>query len=103
MARDLRSLTGEMVEWISRLIPDQKRDSFNTAIKMQEELSELLHALHTGDGGVGSECADILVLLLDVAYLNGIDLEQSFAAKMQINRDRSWVEKNGALKHETDR
>lgn len=102
MARDLASLTEEMVTWISGHIPDSERDSFNTAIKMQEELSELLHALHTGDGDVGAECADLLVLLLDVAYLNGVNLEQEFGVKMHINRHRDWVKKSGALKHEAD-
>lgn len=97
--RDIKSLTGEVVEWISRLIPDSRRDSFNTTIKMQEELSELLLAQYSGQGDIGEECADCLVLLLDIAYLNKIDLQAEFEKKMEANRRRAWDERAGSLRH----
>ncbi len=90
-------LAETVAEWIEPLVP--QRDSMNTCIKMTEEVSELMHAIHTKDGNVGEECADVLILLLDVAKLNGIDLEHEFVRKMRINYSRNWVRKNGALKH----
>ena len=97
MTRPLVSLTNEVVEWIDPLLP--KRSSFDTAIKLVEEASELLHAIHH-KGDVGQECADVLVLLLDIANLHGIDLQEAFEDKMAINRSRKWAERQGTLKHE---
>ncbi len=88
--------TNEVDNWISPLLPD--RSSFDTAIKLVEEASELLHAIHH-HSDVGQECADILILLLDVAHLHGVDLASEFSKKMEINRKRSWTERQGTLKH----
>ena len=99
MIRDLDSLTAEMELWISQVLPE--RSPFDTATKIVEEASELLHALHH-KGDVASECADILVLLLDVALLEGFDLQEAFEKKMEINRNRTWERRNGSLKHQAD-
>lgn len=99
MRRDLDSLTGEMESWVGHILPE--RSPFDTAIKLVEEASELLHALHHG-GDVATEAADILVLLLDVALLEGFDLQAAFEEKMEINRNRNWKQKQGCLKHEAD-
>jgi NTP pyrophosphatase (non-canonical NTP hydrolase) len=92
----LHHATNEVDNWISPLLPD--RSSFDTAIKLVEEASELLHAIHHV-GDVGQECADILILLLDVAHLHGVNLTIEFAKKMEINRKREWTERQGTLKH----
>lgn len=100
----IREMTAQVVEWIDPLIPNDERDSMNTCIKMTEEVSELMHAIHCGKSvlDIGQECADVLILLLDVAFLNNVDLERHFHAKMNTNMLRSWKEKNGSLKHEAD-
>lgn len=97
----IREMTAQVVEWIDPLIPNNERDSMNTCIKMTEEVSELMHAIHCGDSAlnIGGECADVLILLLDVAFLNNVDLERMFHIKMNTNMLREWHEKNGALKH----
>lgn len=95
----LQQMTKEVVEWVQRLLPDEMRDPVNTAIKLQDEVGELLHALYTGDGSVGEEVADAMVLLLDIAYLKGINVEKEFYAKMVRNKKRRWDLKNGSLKH----
>ena len=100
MRRDLDSLPVEMELWVGRILPE--RDSYDTATKIVEEASELLHALHHR-GDVAEEAADILVLLLDVALLEGFDLQKAFEAKMEINRNRTWNLRNGSLSHEADR
>jgi len=99
--RSLDDLTEEMADWIKWILP--ARDPFDTAIKLVEETSELLHALHHDEGNVAEECADILVLLLDVALLTGVDLQAAFEEKMEINRNRTWKLKQGCLTHETNR
>jgi len=86
-----------VVSWISQLLPH--RDPFNAAIKLASEVSELQHVLHTGDGNVGIEISDCLILLLDIAHLTGSNIEENFRQKMKINRKRKWKEKMGTLKH----
>lgn len=89
-----------VVDWICPLLPDRFRDPMNTAIKLAEEVAELQHSIYMKDGDAGQECADILILLVDVAYLLEIDLEAEFDKKMKINMAREWKSQKGALKHE---
>lgn len=95
---NIKMMQGMVVEWISPLLPD--RQPMATAVKMTEELSELMGAMLHEDKNIGEECADVLILLLDIAYLNGVDISEEFWEKMKINRSRNWVPKQGALKHE---
>ena len=98
----IEEMTEEVVDWVGEFIPDEDRNPFNTAIKMSEEVAELLHALYSdeSDKAVADECADILILLLDVAHLYEIDLTAAFKRKMDINRDRQWKHRNGSLFHD---
>jgi len=95
-------MTEEVVNWIDQLVPRSDRDSMNTCVKLTEEVSELMHAIYTGDGNVGEECADILVLLLDIAALHDVDLAEAFYTKMDTNKARRWTRVRGALRHEHD-
>lgn len=99
---DIDLMTNEVLDWIRPFLPDDVRDPMHTCIKMTEEVSELAHALYSGEGSIAEECADILILLVDVAHMNGVDLRAAFTEKMERNRRRSWCKKNGALKHEAD-
>ena len=92
------SMTSEVVEWISVIIPD--RDPMNTAIKMAEEVAELQHSIYVNDGDAGQELADVLILLVDVSFLLGINLADEFNKKMEINKNRRWNKEKGCLKHE---
>ena len=98
MDSSLPPMTDEVVEWVSEIFPD--RHPMHTTIKMVEEVSELMDAVFTGGRNVGEECADVLILLLDIAHLTGVDLQEEFKNKMAINRSRKWVKRNGALKHD---
>jgi hypothetical protein len=40
-----------------------------------------------------------LILLLDIAYLHGVNLPNEFNKKMLINSGREWTERQGTLKH----
>lgn len=94
----LPPMTNEVVEWVSEIFPD--RHPMHTTIKMVEEVSELMDAIFIGGRNIGEECADVLILLLDIAHLTGVDLQEEFKNKMAINRNRKWVKRNGALKHD---
>lgn len=93
----LSRMTEEVVSWIGPLLPC--RDPFDTTIKMASELSELQHAIHTGDGDVGEECADVMILFLDLINLLNIDIEDELLKKMWVNRGRAWEKRMGTLKH----
>lgn len=92
----------EVAEWIRPLLPDAERDPVNTCIKLSEEAAELMHALYTSENkdSVAEECADIMVLLLDIAFLTEVNLAEAFKLKMTINRGRVWNKEKGCLKHE---
>lgn len=98
MDNSLPPMTDEVVEWVSEIFPD--RHPMHTTIKMVEEVSELMDAIFAGGKNIGEECADVLILLLDIAHLTGVDLQEEFKNKMAINRSRKWVKRNGALKHD---
>lgn len=98
MDNSLPPMTDEVVEWVSEIFPD--RHPMHTTIKMVEEVSELMDAIFAGGRNIGEECADVLILLLDIAHLTGVDLQKEFKNKMAINRSRKWVKRNGALKHD---
>ena len=59
-----------------------------------------MDAVLTGGRNVGEECADVLILLLDIAHPTGVDLHREFKNKMAVNRNRKWTKRNGALKHD---
>ena len=96
---DTYAMTVQVVDWIKPMIPDAERDSMNTAIKMADEVSELQHAIYTKGKNVGEELADVMILLLDIAYLHKVDIAAEFASKMEINQNRRWKERNGSLTH----
>jgi NTP pyrophosphatase (non-canonical NTP hydrolase) len=55
------------------------------------ELDELAEAVRAGDGAaIGSEAADVAILLHRLVALAGRDLAAEVDAKMKINRARQW-------------
>lgn len=95
ITKSLPQLQQEIGEWADKLIPN--RTAHNALTKMvMEEIPELIA------GGLADplEIADIGILLLDVAYLQGVNIEQAIEDKMNINRGRDWdVDKNTGLMH----
>ena len=96
------AMTKEVVDWVRGHLPDDKRDPVNACIKAIQELGELQHAIYTGDGNVGEECADVMAVLLDIIHLTNTDITTEYYAKMRVNKCRRWSIVNGALKHIKD-
>lgn len=96
----IEKMQEHVVEWIELLIPERDRDPMATCIKLSEEVNELVYEHYTGGDGIGEEVADCLILLLDIAYMNDVDITEEFLKKMAINRNRKWKTKNGSMKHE---
>ncbi len=96
---DLAAMMSEQANWVAPLLPN--RDVRKTCIKLSTEAAELLEAvvLNGSKSDIEKEAGDVLVLLLDICYLKGIDLDKAFRRTMDINYEREWVAKNGSLTH----
>lgn len=95
---DLRDMQAAQAEWISGLLPD--RDVRRTVIKLSSEVSELLESVIVGPReAVAGEVADCLILLTDIAELTGVNIVDAFYDKLEVNRQRRWVESGGSLQH----
>lgn len=86
----------DITDWADRTFPDRTyQGTFNKLVF--EEIPELIN------GGVYDpmEYADILILVLDLAYLVGVDAEKAVAEKMAINKERTWQKNpiSGLFRH----
>jgi len=65
-----------------------------------EEVGELFKAVRKKEnvkvdhnstfGSIDEELADVLIFILSIANMYGIDLEQAFRDKEEINKKRAW-------------
>lgn len=95
---DIQDMMKVQADWIDGLLPG--RDPRRTIGKLCSEVGELMEAVCLGPKeSVEDEFADCLVLLLDVANLEGINPVEAFYRKMEINKSRSWKASGGSLQH----
>lgn len=96
MSETIGDLQREIAEWADGLIPDR---TVHTALSklMLEELPELISSGASDE----LEFADVVILVLDMAHLQGIDIEKAVKTKMDINRKRTWKvdEITGLMSH----
>lgn len=92
--KSIGELQQEVADWADEVLP--RRKFYTTAAKlMMEEIPEWLMA---PDDPL--EYADIVILVLDLAYQKGIDIEEAVERKMAINRTRRWqVDELGVATH----
>ncbi len=97
---DIRQLTDEM----HRLVrskgwyePDSKRPQTprNLAVSLSIEAAEILEHFQFTDeirdrDKLGSELADVMLYLLQLASVSGIDLEEAVLKKIEVNKSRTW-------------
>lgn len=85
-------------EWIKSVLPN--RVVGKTVIKLVGEAAELLEAVSYLDKPTkAKELADVVILCLDIAELEDIDIVQAFHDKMDENRKREWVVGDGCIAH----
>lgn len=80
---EIRLLQTRICEWADSIFPN--RSTADILLKMYEELGE-----YARDPKSHLELADVMILLLDAAHLNGIDVWGAVNAKMDINEKRRW-------------
>lgn len=92
---DVRRIQREVKEWADSVFPH--RTAHGALCKlMLEEIPEF--ALNQDDPG---EYADLVILVLDIATLNGIDVAEAVRDKMEVNRAREWMinPETGLMRH----
>lgn len=82
--KSLRDLQQEITAWADAQFPN--RTAHDALVKL------ILHEIpeFCRNPRDPLEYADLEILLVDVASLNGIDIESAVEDKMAINRKRSW-------------
>lgn len=80
---DIKQIQDRIVNWADKQFPN--RTTGDILLKAYEEIGE-----YTRDPKCGLEFADIMILLLDAAHKNGIDVIKSINDKMDINEGREW-------------
>lgn len=92
---NIQELQMLIAKWANRLNPD--RTALSTVAKLLEELGELIASERMSDP---LELADVAILVLDLFYLQKVDLGSAVCAKMAINLNRKWrIADNGAMSH----
>jgi NTP pyrophosphatase (non-canonical NTP hydrolase) len=80
------------------------QSSHDKCLLLGEEIGELFKAVRKSSGlnidknssfrSIGDELVDILIYICSIANRFEINLEQSFRAKEELNKKRSWVKDN---------
>ena len=81
----LEELQQEIAAWADAVFPDRTAHGALTKL-MLHEIPELITSKLLDP----TEYADIVILVLDIAHLNGIDISSAVRDKMAINRARTW-------------
>ena len=61
------------------------------------EVSEAFDAWRKKKSDLGEELADVMIYLLGISKMLDINLEDELVAKIEKNRERKYVRKNGTL------
>lgn len=81
---DIRQLQDRITKWADANFPN--RTTADILLKLYEEVGE-----YARNPKAALEMGDIIILLLDVAHLNGIDVHRAVEDKMDINETRTWA------------
>jgi NTP pyrophosphatase (non-canonical NTP hydrolase) len=80
---DIRQLQDRITKWADTNFP--ARTTADILLKLYEEVGE-----YARNPKAALEMGDIMILLLDVAHKNGIDVHKAIEEKMDINEKRNW-------------
>ncbi len=81
---DIKQLQDRICEWADKNFPN--RTTADVLLKAYEEIGE-----YARNPKSESEFGDIMILLLDVARMNGIDITRAISEKMDVNEKREWA------------
>jgi len=93
---DIRQLQDRITRWADTNFPN--RTTADILLKLYEEVGE-----YARNPKAALEMGDIMILLLDVAHKNGIDVHKAIEDKMDINEKRGWkVDENTRIMRHVD-
>lgn len=97
---NLLDVQQEIHRWASEQFP-HRTDHHAIYKLVVEEIPELMmHQKEKGMAGIGLELADCFILLMDLASIWGVDLDDAIYEKMQVNYARRWNKgANGIMQH----
>jgi predicted house-cleaning noncanonical NTP pyrophosphatase (MazG superfamily) len=81
---DIAYLQNEVVKWADEVLPNRTVHQALTKLVL-EEIPEFLI-----DTTSATEYADLIILILDIAHLQGIDIKKAVLDKMRMNKKRKW-------------
>ncbi len=85
---DIDLIATNIKNWADETFP--KRTPQSMFLKLYHEISEMIDA--TDSNEVGGEIADVLIMMLDFAACQGVDVATAIYEKMQTNMARTWVQ-----------
>lgn len=80
---DIKQLQARITSWADANFPE--RSTADILLKLYEEVGE-----YARDPRSALELGDVMILLLDVAAKNGINIHKAVEDKMEINESRQW-------------
>jgi NTP pyrophosphatase (non-canonical NTP hydrolase) len=104
----MRGSMGQIADLQKKVMKNKIAKGFNTTDVQMEfllthgELAEAYEAWLKKKDDLGEELADILIYLMGLAGVLGIDLEKELLSKMEKNKLRKYVKKNGVLVKEDE-
>ena len=81
---DIKQLQQRVTDWADAQFPN--RTTADVLLKLYEELGE-----YARNPRSAHELGDVVILLLDAAAMNGIDIQRAVSEKMDINERREWT------------
>jgi NTP pyrophosphatase (non-canonical NTP hydrolase) len=97
---EIHDLTDEMNRFVEamgwyRADSPCRQTPRNIAISLALEAAEVLELFQWGEetnrDALAPELADVMLYLLQLAYLTGVDLEQAVRDKLALNYTRRWI------------
>lgn len=93
------------VDWWERAVGEWAHQTFgmSTTARVLRHLREEVTEIETANEmHIGEEIADAMFLLLRLADMHGISLDEAMEAKLTINRARRWgpADEHGVIRHE---
>lgn len=86
-------------QWADEVFPERTTADAIKKLSM-EEVPELWRSMKGGNKVDPGEIADVLILALDLCYLEGLDPVSIIDDKMTTNRKRRWIKEHGVMQHE---
>lgn len=100
---NMRQAQIEITRWANEQFPGRTDHAAVFKLVVHEIPELMIHKKEKGLEGIGTELADAMILLLDLASLWGVDMAQAVEAKMGINYHRTWErDAHGIMQHVPD-